>query len=75
MLRAAVRVEGHHADPGALGTVLTHKAVRVRPVRDVFGHQGDGHRHLLHLLQGALDLRDRQAGRQTGRQTDRQRDK
>lgn len=35
-----VRIDDHHADAWTTGAVFTHKAVWVRPVWGVFGHQG-----------------------------------
>lgn len=58
MATVAVRVDDDQADPRAFGTVFTHEAVGVRPVRRVFGHQGHGKGDLLQMLNGALDLRD-----------------
>lgn len=58
MAPAVQRVDGDHADARPVGTVFTHEAVRVRPVRQVFGHEGNGDGDLLQVLNGALDLRE-----------------
>lgn len=47
-----------HANSRAFRTVFTHKAVGVRPVREVFGHQGNCDRHLLYVLNGTLNLKE-----------------
>lgn len=59
---AALRVDVHHADARTVGTVFTHKAVRVRPVWEVLGHEGNGDRDLRQVLDGTLDLSERGGG-------------
>lgn len=59
MAPAVQRVDGDHADARPVGTVFTHEAVRVRPVREVFGHEGDGDGDLRQVLDATLDLKGR----------------
>lgn len=56
MAPAVQRVDGDHADARAVGAVFTHQAVRVGPVWEVFGHEGNGDGDLRQVLGGTLDL-------------------
>lgn len=55
----AVRVERHHADSRTIRAVFTHKAVGVRPVWEVFGHQGNSNCDPLYVINGTLNLNER----------------
>lgn len=61
MAPAVQGVDGDHADARPVGTVLTHKAVRMRPVREVFGHEGNGDRDRRQVLDATLDLKEERA--------------
>lgn len=53
---AGVRIEWDHTDSRGLRAIFTHKAVGVRPVREVFSHQGNSDSNPLYVVNGTLDL-------------------
>lgn len=59
MTSVAVRVERDHADTRTSRAVFTHKAVGVRSVWEVFGHQGSGDCDSLYVVNGTLNLTQR----------------
>lgn len=58
MASIAVRIERDHADSRIVRTVFAHKTVGVRPVWEVFGHQGSGDFDPLYVVDGALNLKE-----------------